>query len=363
MPTTSSFHRRHLLAGLGALGATAALAACGAKSTADPGVAASSAGAAFPVEVTHKYGTTTVPSAPQRVVSVGVTEQDPLLAFGVKPVGVTEWYGEQPYATWSWATDELGDHEPTVLSTADGFDLENIAALAPDLIIGTNAGMTEADFEKLSDLAPTIANAGTFDSDWFEPWDVQTMLIAEALGRKDAGTKLVETITQSYADVGAAHPEWKGKKAVFLQGGFYEGAALASPAGLGTKFLTDLGFVVPDEIKQFVKGEGAAQAYIPIERLDVLDTADVLVWATDDAASREKVTKNKVYQALQAVRTGRSLETGPELAGAIYSPRCSRCRTCWRPSHPCWRRPCRADGRLDDICRAVMTGSRDIIGG
>ena len=40
----------------------------------------------------------------------------------------------------------------------DGFDFEQIASLAPDLIIGTNAGMRERDYEKLSKIAPTIAS-------------------------------------------------------------------------------------------------------------------------------------------------------------------------------------------------------------
>src|SRR5689334_18891521 len=81
-------------------------------------------GAAFPVTVPHKYGETTVTEEPQRVVSVGVTEQDVLLQLGVVPVAVTEWYGEQPFATWPWARELLGDAEPEVLSTSDGFELE-----------------------------------------------------------------------------------------------------------------------------------------------------------------------------------------------------------------------------------------------
>ena len=64
-------------------------------------------------------------------MTVGVTEQDTVLALGVTPVGVTDWYGDQPYATWPWAQDELGDAEPEVLTTADGLEYERIAALDP----------------------------------------------------------------------------------------------------------------------------------------------------------------------------------------------------------------------------------------
>ena len=105
--------------------------------------------AAFPVTVPHKFGETTVTEEPLRVVSVGVTEQDILLQLGVVPVAVTEWYGEKPFATWPWAEDLLGDAEPEVLSTSDGFELERIAALQPDLIIGTNAGLTQKDYDLL----------------------------------------------------------------------------------------------------------------------------------------------------------------------------------------------------------------------
>ena len=39
----------------------------------------------------------------------------------------------------------LGAAKPTVLSNKDGFQFERIAALRPDLIIGTNAGIKRAD--------------------------------------------------------------------------------------------------------------------------------------------------------------------------------------------------------------------------
>ena len=62
---------------------------------------------AQPVTIEHKYGSTTVSEAPTRVVTVGLVEQDALLALGVVPVGTTEWYGEQPGALWPWAQAEL----------------------------------------------------------------------------------------------------------------------------------------------------------------------------------------------------------------------------------------------------------------
>ena len=74
-------------------------------------------------------------------MSVGFTDQDTLLALGVVPVGIRDWYGDQPDAVWPWATDELGDAEPTVISSAE-LDFEAVAALEPDLIVGLSSGMT-----------------------------------------------------------------------------------------------------------------------------------------------------------------------------------------------------------------------------
>ena len=145
------------------------LAACGSDdepdtdstptSAAEPGDDADDEGGTFPATVTHKYGETVVPEEPQRVVSVGVTEQDILLDLGVIPVGVTEWYGKQPDATWPWAHDLLEGAEPEVLNATDGLEFEKIAALEPDLIVGTNAGITKKDYALLSQIAPTVASA------------------------------------------------------------------------------------------------------------------------------------------------------------------------------------------------------------
>jgi ABC-type Fe3+-hydroxamate transport system substrate-binding protein len=120
------------------------------------------------VTIEHKYGEITIESPPDRVVSIGFAEQDNLLAIGVTPVAVRDWYGDQPYATWPWAQDELGDAQPEVLPSTE-LNFEQIAALRPDLIVGISSGMTETDYATLSDIAPTLAQPGDF-IDYGTPW-------------------------------------------------------------------------------------------------------------------------------------------------------------------------------------------------
>ena len=133
------------------------------------------------------------------MVSVGVTEQDILLQLGVVPVGVTEWYGEQPDATWPWAHDLLEGAQPEVLSQSDGLEFEKIAALEPDLIVGTNAGLTEKDYELLSAIAPTVTSVEG-STQYFSPWQDQVLQIARALGREADGQAIIDEVDDEYAD-------------------------------------------------------------------------------------------------------------------------------------------------------------------
>ena len=92
-------NRRTFLAGLSVMAIAPALAACGDDKTGDDspgGVGAAPEENAFPVTIAHKYGETTLEKAPTRVVCVGLTEQDALLAMGIVPLAVTKWFGEAP---------------------------------------------------------------------------------------------------------------------------------------------------------------------------------------------------------------------------------------------------------------------------
>jgi iron complex transport system substrate-binding protein len=296
----------------------ALLAGCAGPS-APPPPAAPAEGGAFPVTVEHAFGSTVVPAAPQRIVTAGYTEQDVVLALGATPVGVTEWYGEHPSATWPWAQDELGDARPEVLSINDGFQYERIAALRPDLIVATNAGVDQASYERLSAIAPTIAQPAGATA-FLSPWDGQTLQIGRALGKEQAAQELVDGIKARFAEVAAAHPQFAGTPAIFLQAPYYEGAALAYPEGLSTAFLTDLGFVVPDDLRRFVPPDAEifGQAPIPLEQLGVLNAGKVLIWATEDAQGRPALEEQPLYRQLTPVRDGHLVFTDATLAGAIY---------------------------------------------
>jgi iron complex transport system substrate-binding protein len=297
------------------------LAACGSddesgSDAAEPSTTESQEGdAVFPVTVPHQFGETTVPEQPERVVSVGYTEQDILLQLGVTPIAVTDWYGDQPNATWPWATELLGDAEPEVLSLQDGFEFEKIAALEPDLIVGTNAGMTKKDYELLAQIAPTISSVEG-STRYFSSWQDQTLQVARALGREADGQALVDEVDEKYAEVAAAHPEWASKSATFAQGGPYDGALYVYPDGLSTDFLTEVGFEMTPDLEQYAPEVGS-QAVISAENVNLLE-ADVVVWATENAEQFDELQGFSTVSTLPAVAENRSVYTDEILAGAIY---------------------------------------------
>lgn len=292
-----------------------ALAGCDSEDDPAPVAADPSAAGAFPVTVAHKFGETVVPEEPLRVVSVGVTEQDVLLELGVVPVGVTEWYGEQPDATWPWAHDLLDGAHPEVLSTADGFEFEKVAALEPDLIVGTNAGLTEKDYELFSAIAPTITSVEG-STRYFSSWQDQTLQIARALGRETDGQAIIDDLAGDYAEAAAAHPEWADLTATFSQGGPYDGELYVYPAGLSTDFLTDLGFTMTTGLEEYAAEEGA-QAQISAENVGLID-ADVVVFATEDREMFDSLQEFGTIGSLPAVTENRAVYTDATLAGAIY---------------------------------------------
>lgn len=115
---------------------------------------------AFAREVTHAMGTTDVPDNPQRVVILTNEGTEALLALGVKPVGAAQSWDGNPWH--AHLTDLLVD---TVdLGTELAVNLEVLATLEPDLIIGTKVRQEDV-YEQLSAIAPTVMSE-TIGGEW-----------------------------------------------------------------------------------------------------------------------------------------------------------------------------------------------------
>lgn len=128
-------------------------------------------------EITHAMGTTEVPDSPQRVVILTNEGTEALLAVGIKPVGaVRSWVGEPWY---DHIAADMAD--VTVVGEESAVNLEAIAALEPDLIIG-NKMRQEKIYDQLSAIAPTVMSERLRGD-----WKVNMALYTEAAGKGEEG--------------------------------------------------------------------------------------------------------------------------------------------------------------------------------
>lgn len=181
--------------------------ACGTATT-SPTPAAQQPSAAFPVTITHAFGSTTIPAAPTRVVAVGFNEADFVLALGVVPVGVRDFTGEYDESRRPWAQQALGGAQPELVGGND-IRFEKVAALEPDLILGVYSFMDRSAYDTLSRIAPTVAQP-TVDGA-AATWQEQTRTTGRALGREARADQVIAATEKEFADAKAAHPQLAGK--------------------------------------------------------------------------------------------------------------------------------------------------------
>jgi iron complex transport system substrate-binding protein len=303
------------LRALAALAAAVLLSACGGGGPAPAAQAPPAAGGgAFPVTVQHSLGSTVVLAAPQRVVSLGYTDQDTILALGVVPVAIREFTGNRPAATWPWASDRLQGQQPQVLTGE--VSTEAIAALRPDLIVAVSAGLTREQYDTYSRIAPTITQPVGSDA-YQTAWQDATHLIGAALGRTAEADRLVGDLEARFAAVRAQYPQFAGKPAA---------VAAASSSGNGHyfvwtsddnrgRFLASLGFTVPAQFDELADGDFYAD--ISGEQLGLLDQNDLVAWITIPGTPNPGIAQQPGAAALRVAREGRVLELTEEQGVAM----------------------------------------------
>ena len=258
------------------------------------------------VTVKHIFGETKIPTPPKRVVSAGFTEQDDLLAVGVVPIAVTDWFGGEPFGVWPWAQPKLGGAQPVVLNLNDGIQVDQIAALKPDLIVATNAGLDQDTYTKLSAIAPTIAQSGP--DAFFEPWKDQATAIGQAVFKAADMAALIAGADEKFTTAGKNKPQFAGKQVLLLGGTFYQDSVRVTTPGWRTEFLTNMGFTIPDTGGELVPRDKMAA---------VLDSADVLIWKTESDEEQAALLADPIVAKLRATIGKRNVFTGKDLAGAI----------------------------------------------
>ncbi|GLW07630.1 ABC transporter substrate-binding protein [Microtetraspora sp. NBRC 13810] len=295
------------------------VAACGSGTGTGAAAPESSApaNAAFPVTIEHKFGSTTITAEPQRVFTLGLTDQDAVLALGKVPVGTTDWFGGFPGAIGPWATGKLGGAPvPTLVKdTGTGPPVEQIAALRPDLILALYAGLTKEQYDTLSKFAPVVAQPKEYN-DYGIPWQQQTETTGRALGKPAEAKALVEGVERKFATLRREHPEFAG--ATGLVATPYEGFFVYGSQDPRSRTLSSLGLKLPTDLDKVIGDQFGAN--ISKERGDLLDQ-DVVVWTVPDLAKDVTTLRaDPVYKDLKVVKESREVFLGESTDyGAAFS--------------------------------------------
>ncbi|OLT09971.1 hypothetical protein BJF78_29555 [Pseudonocardia sp. CNS-139] len=216
-----------------------------------------------------------------------------LVALGVTPVLI-----EAP--TWipnginPWLSEALGGQRPEGFTGADGLPLEQIANAEPDLIVGINSYGIGETYEQLSAIAPTVA----WDEEQRQlPWQDQTRLIGQALGKSAEADALVSQTEATIAGFPADHPAVRGKSVLFAVGA-YDGVL-----GIGVgdtsynDLFTEMGMVVPDGFDPSVAENG-----LSFEQLDALQDLDIMIFQPTDQAEYDAFLGLRLAQTLPVVQ-------------------------------------------------------------
>lgn len=306
--------------GSGATAGSSSPSSSGSTASASGSNAASAAATATDAAtVEHAMGTTEVPCTPDRVVTLGQGQTDSVLALGVTPVGVVSPWTDDFY---DYLPDEVDD--ATVVGTELEPDLEAIAALEPDVILGSKL-RHEALYPQLSQIAPTV-----FAETIGVAWKDNVSLWAEALCRSDAGEEAVAAYEARADEVEAELHEAGMADTEVSMVRFMPDQVRIYLTGFPGSVIRDTGLARP-EAQQVEDWEASPQLVeISEERIPEMDGDTIFVMVSDEwygsrngqdvDETMERWTSTDLWQGLSAVQDGSVLEVNEDhwnLGGGI----------------------------------------------
>ena len=278
---------------------------------------------AYPITIEHAFGTTVLEAKPERIATVAWANHEVPLALGVVPVGFARAnFGDDDddgLLPWVKAKlDELGAETPVLFDEGDGIDFEAVAATEPDVILAAYSGLSQADYDTLSQIAPVVAYA---DYPWSTDWRDMIRLNSAGLGMAAEGDALIADIEGEITDALAEHPELKGKSAMFVTHlnpfdlstiNFY------TPNDTRVKFFADLGLVDPSSVVK-ASEPGKFSGSVSAEQIDAFNDVDIAV-TYGDAALIAALKLNPLLAKLPVVANEALVVLGQNPLGTAANP-------------------------------------------
>ncbi|MFI5436067.1 iron-siderophore ABC transporter substrate-binding protein [Rhodococcus baikonurensis] len=290
--------------GFAALGAAAIAVTALVSCSSDTDTSTTAQGTdGFPVSIENTFGTTTIESKPERLVTLGWNAQDILYALDLTPVGQPKYtYGADDNGVMPWAQDYFDADKTTLFDMPASGEppIESIASLTPDVILAPYEGFEESVYNQLSKIAPTAAYPGAA---WQTSWQDQTRIVGKAVGKSEEADKLVDGLDATLADTAAAHPEFAGKTlAVVNFDTDSSNINVYLPTDPRVQVLTELGFVNAPGVEKLAADNAGGSFFKTISYENIADIdADVIVGFTDGSGDPSGIP---AVGGLDAVKRG-----------------------------------------------------------
>lgn len=249
--------------------------------------------------ISHTFGQSEIPADPQRVVALG---EEGLLAdlldIGIRPVAsIVNETDHVPLI----APEELAGID-LVRSSGDT-SLEQLLAYHPDLIIGTTFFIDRIGYERLSEIAPTVAVGGEGALETY----VETLAV---FGRRAEAEAEVAAFRQEIATVAA---EIGAADLAVSVAAIYPGPSAAlfvDGPQTPPLMLKELGVtMLPDGEAREELQISNGRAFISEERLDLLSGEPLILLQAlsveGEAEAIAEMTADPLWAQIPAVRSGR----------------------------------------------------------
>lgn len=269
--------------------------ACGSESSGAPDTAQGA------VTVTHALGTTTVPPGVSRIVALGPTGFDVALALQAPVVGASSSGSESGLAPWTSQAQGAKDVEVLpVTGEATEVNIEQVAALKPDLIFAPGYFALQKSYQQLSAIAPTI---GYQKGPAQDTWQEMTTQLATALGRPADAERVIGQVQTKLDETRAANPALQG--ATYTFGFVQPGAvtALRDPDDAMNSVPAALGLSLSPQILALPKGESFG-VQLSSEQIASLDADALVLFDGGDAEALRTLQQNPLYERLPVVQRG-----------------------------------------------------------
>lgn len=264
------------------------LAACSSDPVEDKG------GSGETRQITHAMGTATVPVKPQRVVVLDTDKIDTAVTLGVKLIGAARTAEVDSFPKY---LGELGDVKPVGLLTEP--DLEAIAALKPDLILGTKFRQ-EKFYDELAAIAPTV-----FTEKVGVTWKENFLLDGKALGQEQKAKDLLAGYEKRAKELGAKLPNASALKVSIVRFMPAE-IRVYGPEGFSGIVVKDAGLGRPERQLLAAKDDKRFDKVSP-ERIAEVDGDVIFVSAYGAKAEQQQatVTAGALWKGLSAVKANK----------------------------------------------------------